>query len=646
MIDYINDNRLNLTFSKKKLYKRQMELTEFHDQIREDIQILKDDNVSSDPRLNDPEYAFNYWVLSKMYNIDDEYIFNQVLEGNDKGIDCYVHYKESKQLFLIQNKYYSNSTALDPKEVSHFLNTSLAVLRSGNYRKSADLQDLFTAAKDDPEYKIYYHLYITNESGNSTVDNVFTQFNIENKSRKDRALIESKLFKISDIIDLYYGTQFNESRGFNADVTANNNGMVLQILPKSLEYRLPKNYLEAYYIMTPIKDVYEMYKKAMEKKYPIFDENIREYLGKTPINDAIKRTLEGEPEEKINFFYYNNGITIICNKATKGDIKNGTQPIRIENPQIVNGCQTVSSVYEVLVNYAKIDPSLIEFKDVYIMMKVLIKNDLVKAQRPNIYKDIVKFTNKQNALSEKAFTADNDLFINIQKGFRERGFLLAVKGGNSHTFKKEFSDRKLLNELLSKANLRADLLKIKVEKIGDVSISIEKLLQVYLALSIDGYYAYQKKADLLDKSSDYYQNYALKIPDALTFDQLLKIWLLFKKAESDRKNSDEENNKLPIPFYVIGFLGAFIQNKSEPSNIKRFATAFFDQPYEQIEKQYNFLCDLTGSYKIAFAQEKKMEYNEMIKTPIDDGILWREVEKLSGQRSHRDVRKSLDQLNF
>ena len=90
-----------------------MEAKEFYDQMEEDIAILREDNISSDPRLSNNDYAFNYWILSKMYNIDEELIFEKIVDGSgDKGIDCFVHYKEAKQLFLIQNKFYDEKTQL------------------------------------------------------------------------------------------------------------------------------------------------------------------------------------------------------------------------------------------------------------------------------------------------------------------------------------------------------------------------------------------------------------------------------------------------------------------------------------------------------------------------------------------------------
>lgn len=59
-----------------------------------------------------------------------------------------------------------------------------------------------------------------------------------------------------------------------------------------------------------------------------------------------------------NFFYYNNGITVICDRMTKIVTQpsdyNMNAAFTIDNPQIVNGCQTVNSIYEALKNIDQI----------------------------------------------------------------------------------------------------------------------------------------------------------------------------------------------------------------------------------------------------------------------------------------------------
>ena len=122
----------------------------FREQIKEDMKSLQED-LSWDEKIKDnPAYTFNYWVLINMYHLDQEMCFNHITEYKDKGIDCYVHYEENKELYIIQNKYYSETTPLDNKHISDFLTRPIASLESGNY-KNKDLQKAYNTAKLDKD---------------------------------------------------------------------------------------------------------------------------------------------------------------------------------------------------------------------------------------------------------------------------------------------------------------------------------------------------------------------------------------------------------------------------------------------------------------------------------------------------------------
>ena len=106
----------------------------------------------------------------------------------------------------------------------------------------------------------------------------------------------------------------------------------------------------------------------------LFARNIRYYKGSTSVNQGIRNVLKEEPE---NFFYYNNGITIICDSMTPIKVQpsdyNMNAFFNIDNPQIVNGCQTVNSIYEFLQNVPSQDLEK-EFKDTFVMLKILVIN--------------------------------------------------------------------------------------------------------------------------------------------------------------------------------------------------------------------------------------------------------------------------------
>ncbi|HEZ7986770.1 MAG TPA: hypothetical protein RWO09_07540 [Ruminococcus sp.] len=93
------------------------DLTLFKEQIQEDINIIKDQWGFVDSNLDNDAYAFNYWILSRIFGLDEEIIPEYITEYSDKGIDCYVHFEENKELYIIQNKYYQDDTAVTRSSV-------------------------------------------------------------------------------------------------------------------------------------------------------------------------------------------------------------------------------------------------------------------------------------------------------------------------------------------------------------------------------------------------------------------------------------------------------------------------------------------------------------------------------------------------
>lgn len=72
----------------------------------------------------------------------------------------------------------------------------------------------------------------------------------------------------------------------------------------------------------------------------LFARNVRGFLGSTEINRGMEATLEDEPEY---FWYYNNGVTIVCDDA-KQDSSRGRSILRVANPQVINGQQTTRTL--------------------------------------------------------------------------------------------------------------------------------------------------------------------------------------------------------------------------------------------------------------------------------------------------------------
>jgi AIPR protein len=81
----------------------------------------------------------------------------------------------------------------------------------------------------------------------------------------------------------------------------------------------------------------------------LFAKNLRKFTGSTEVNEAIKNTLMKDPAK---FWYFNNGITILCNRLQKkrlGGSKTASGVFVCEGVSVVNGAQTVGCIGEVAI---------------------------------------------------------------------------------------------------------------------------------------------------------------------------------------------------------------------------------------------------------------------------------------------------------
>ncbi len=117
----------------------------------------------------------------------------------------------------------------------------------------------------------------------------------------------------------------------------------------------------------------------------LFNDNVRDYLGnKGAVNSEIEKTIVENPEM---FLLCNNGITIVCSDFDQVRDK----LVKIENPQIVNGCQTSHSLFN-LKGHENINKT-----------QLLIR--LISTENLRISNKIVRGTNKQNQVLDEAFEA-------------------------------------------------------------------------------------------------------------------------------------------------------------------------------------------------------------------------------------------------
>lgn len=590
---------------------------DFKKQIEDDIRIIKQQFSSVDEKVKKDEYAFNYWILNRIYSIDEEMIPNNIVDYSDKGVDCFVHYEDTKELFIIQNKYYSSDTIVKRDDVSNFLYAPIQILLDGNYTRSDELQRIFDRAVTDDEYKIWLHFYVTNDYCSDDIATLINNFYIEDELNKIRANISAKYFTLGDIRMMYFDDRFTNKKSFTAILPTRRSGTSLDVRPD--EYDL--NWMiDLRYVLVNVVDLFNMYKQAIDTNYVLFEENIREYLGTQGINNGIIKTLKNKKDRQ-NFFYYNNGITIICKKcdtlrSDAFDDKQNLYGFRLLNPQIVNGCQTVNSIAEVLSHFSN-EELKTEFERTFVLVKVFVFDEKTKETHENLDFNIVKYTNSQNGISEKAFASKRNYFINIQKEFKNRGMLLLVKPSDKHKFNEEYTDIIKKHGLSSKNHGYFDLFEIENKNLNSLMIPLEKLLKVLLAFTHNGYIAFTKGSSVLKPNSPMYKDFSLKIEEKITIDNMIRLFMVYNKAEFDKKQN-KNDNRHPIPYYLLSFMGYYFKNKDHTEINIKLDKLFSDK--ETFVSVYEFFKNVTKIYSNSYCQMKNVDYNIMIKQEIDTTI--------------------------
>lgn len=133
----------------------------------------------------------------------------------------------------------------------------------------------------------------------------------------------------------------------------------------------------------------------------IFESNIRHYQGDVDVNQRIQHTLSSD--QKRDFWWLNNGITIIASKV--GQIG---KTLTLENVQVVNGLQTS---YTIGKHYARK-----ENDNRSILVKVIITEDKEAIDQ------IISATNSQNPVSPTLLRATDDMQRSLELFFFNNGY--------------------------------------------------------------------------------------------------------------------------------------------------------------------------------------------------------------------------------
>lgn len=138
-------------------------------------------------------------------------------------------------------------------------------------------------------------------------------------------------------------------------------------------------------------------------KEKLFVENVRNYIGSTPVNVDIKKTLDSD-KERSYFTFLNNGLAIICDKIERHPVKD--KEFTLTFPRIINGCQTTNELYKKYKESS--DESSID--NIEVVAKIISTNDNA------LKKMIIYAANNQNSI-DKDLQSLNEFHEKIETYF-------------------------------------------------------------------------------------------------------------------------------------------------------------------------------------------------------------------------------------
>ena len=345
------------------------------------------------------------------------------LGSRDLGVDAYIRDDKAKTLIFCQFKTSDSekNIAIDPRDISYF-NQLPQRLAETEHHENSRVRQICSDYREclNKNYRMEFYF--------------ITSYNLS-KEPVERLKENFQILTLDDIYDKY--------KTYRSEISIDElDECVITLCQNEGEKDIP------YYVLAlPFGkrktvvgiingcDIISLYK---ENRKNLFARNVRYFLGNRGINKNMIKTAKDTPE----FFYsYNNGITITCDSFDKC----GKNSFRLKKPQIINGAQTVCSIYDAYEEKCKDlggeDFAKKHFTKLYIMARII---ETTKGDNSNFAKNVTKYNNTQNKILEQDFYANDTIQKELKEKLKKLGYFYENKRNEFETLtateKKEYQN--------------------------------------------------------------------------------------------------------------------------------------------------------------------------------------------------------------
>jgi len=324
--------------------------------------------------------SFLMWYLEKYFRLDQQLAIDSVCDNKgDKGVDGIYLNEGLGTIDIFQTKIaQSERKTIGDSTLKEFIGTI------DQFTSKEKLENLIKTAGKAQVASLIKRLDLLEKLDAYKIRGIFVT-NIDLSSDG-----EAFLNKI-DYIEFYGKTILEEQ--YISDKKEIN--LLAEAMFDVSENETTKYYADAETItyIAPIKAI-ELVKLEGINDQSIFDYNVRGALGNTKINRGIVRSIKDVTLHK-KFPLFHNGITIVAENVEKND-----DTLIIKNFYVVNGCQSLTSLYR---NQSYITD------DLKILTKIIkVPIDSTLSSR------ITEYSNSQNGVKPRDFKSYNQIQIRLQ----------------------------------------------------------------------------------------------------------------------------------------------------------------------------------------------------------------------------------------
>ncbi|PKL92205.1 MAG: hypothetical protein CVV21_05495 [Candidatus Goldiibacteriota bacterium HGW-Goldbacteria-1] len=511
--------------------------------------------------------AFIFWFIDANETLGNSEILNIITDkSHDAGCDAIHIDTKSKTIKIYQSKYsdsfgnknFNKEELLKLRAFNDFITSSsldLSVIKKYAHKQLKEkLEDARVAYIDGYEIHSYF---ITTDKFNKNSE-------IYNK--------DDSIFIVSfENLERRYEEW---TRGNNPKL-----GMVQLCYSEKMDYKNDNAEFNAYVCNVETNIMRKMFVQFKEN---LFSRNVRVFFEKSKPNKAIQKTLEENPGE---FWFYNNGITILAEKVDIIDEKR--KIIEMYNPQIINGCQTVTTIGNSKPSDAHLIARIVEVRD--------------ESENVQLIDGIIEANNRQNPVGERDLKSNHPYQVKLQRELEPYNFYYERK-------KNQYNQKKIKDS--------------KIKKM--IKITNTELIRANLAFYDNLWKAFVKEDDIF---STYFDDVFKESKTEFEYVVPYLIWQKIMKAGRQYKTIVRTSIAGPAGFHIMKIIknsSSLFKDQTKMKGIMSFLNNIDMLPKEPVKELYD-LC--YSEYKKSDVYKNAKQPRDFLKTKNAFDVISSKVKK-------------------